>query len=454
MARIAGAKQLCRPVVPWDGGFGVFGAGRPGQQPDSSGPNGDGKSARQERQTGAAGESAAGNRVPNWLWRKSGRPSNKVIGIAVVTAAVVAAGTAYAVTQSGGQQGGSGTTLAASGPPMHVVAMSPGSANTGVDGASPILVSFSDPVATKSPRPRLSPSVPGRWSAQGSTMVFTPSIPFGPNTVVTVTVPGGSSGVQSAAGAKLTASVTAHFRTASYSQLALSELLTEQGYLPMTFTPTSNGVGKAQSLVSSPDPASLTPAGEAYSPPPGTFNFDSGYPSSLQSQWNPNVPNVLLRGAVMAFESEHNMTVNADLNAKFWNALFLAQQRGQRNQNGYTYAVADQHDPEYLTIYHDGHVVLRSLTNTGIPDSPTVNGTFPVYQKYRFQIMSGTNPDGSSYADPVSFVSYFNGGDAVHYFPRGGYGYQQSLGCVELPYTAAERAYPYLTYGSLVTVTG
>ena len=43
---------------------------------------------------------------------------------------------------------------------------------------------------------------------------------------------------------------------------------------------------------------------------------------------------------------------------------------------------------------------------------------------------------------------------AVHYFPRGGYGYQQSLGCVELPYNAAARAYPYLTYGSLVTVDG
>jgi hypothetical protein len=42
----------------------------------------------------------------------------------------------------------------------------------------------------------------------------------------------------------------------------------------------------------------------------------------------------------------------------------------------------------------------------------------------------------------------------VHYFPRGSYGSQQSLGCVELPYSSAEQAYPYLTYGSLVTVAG
>ncbi len=67
--------------------------------------------------------------------------------------------------------------------------------------------------------------------------------------------------------------------------------------------------------------------------------------------------------------------------------------------------------------------------------------------------MQGTNPDGSHYADPVSYVSYFDGGEAVHYFPRGSYGFPQSLGCVELPLNDAKRAWPYLTYGSLVTVT-
>ncbi len=66
-----------------------------------------------------------------------------------------------------------------------------------------------------------------------------------------------------------------------------------------------------------------------------------------------------------------------------------------------------------------------------------MDGTFPVYERFRFQIMRGANPDGSPYADPVSYVSYFNGGDAVHYFPRGSYGFQQSLGCVELPWNSA-----------------
>jgi hypothetical protein len=163
---------------------------------------------------------------------------------------------------------------------------------------------------------------------------------------------------------------------------------------------------------------------------------------------------VVLRGAVYAFKSEHHMTVNNAVNLSFWMALFKAALSDQTNANGYTYAVASQVDPETLTIYHNGKVVLKSLANTGIPASPTANGTFPVYEKFLQTWMSGTNPDGSKYHDLVQYVSYFNGGDAVHYFARGAYGFQQSLGCVELPLTQAKEAYPYLTLGSLVTVTG
>ena len=84
----------------------------------------------------------------------------------------------------------------------------------------------------------------------------------------------------------------------------------------------------------------------------------------------------------------------------------------------------------------------------------SADGTYPVYLRYQSQVICGTNPDGSRYADPVAFVAYFNAGDAVHYIPRPSYGWPQSLGCVELPLPAAQRAWGYLTYGSLVTVTG
>ena len=156
----------------------------------------------------------------------------------------------------------------------------------------------------------------------------------------------------------------------------------------------------------------------------------------------------------MAFQAQHGMKVNGVAGARVWTALIRAAGRGRGNRAGYSYAVASKGSPEMLTIWHDGHVVLRAAANTGIPVAPTADGTFPVYLRYRFQIMRGTNPDGSSYADPVEYVAYFDGGDAVHYFPRGSYGFPQSLGCVELPITAAAQAWPYLTYGSLVTVTG
>ena len=382
-------------------------------------------------------------------------PSAKVLAIGTAIVAAAAAGVVYAATQ-GSSEPGYGRVR--SGPVpighIHMTSITPAARSTGVDGAYPIIVSFSGPVAASSPRPRLRPQVPGSWSVQGDSLMFTPTVPFAPHTEVAVTVPGGTAGIRSAAGTLLTAPVTQHFTTGAYGQLALAEMLADQGYLPMTFSPANSGAVKAGATMAESAPASLTAAGEAYDPPMGTFSFDSGYPSMLQSMWKPNQPNVILRGAVMAFKSQHNMTIDGILTPQFWRALILAQQRGEQNKNGYTYAVASKRLPETLTIYHNGHFVMRSLTNTGILVAPTVNGTFPVFSRFRYTIMSGTNPGGSHYADPVSFVSYFNGGDAVHYFPRGGYGYQQSLGCVELPYNAAERAYPYLTYGSLVTVTG
>ena len=125
---------------------------------------------------------------------------------------------------------------------------------------------------------------------------------------------------------------------------------------------------------------------------------------------------------------------------------------GQSNKHGYTYAIAKEGSPETLTIWHDGRIVLHTLANTGIAVAPTTIGTSPVYLRYYFQIMKGKNPDGTKYADPVYYVSYFRAGEAVHFFNRGTYGWPQSLGCVELPLAGAKKAYPFLTYGSLVTV--
>jgi len=426
----------------------LFGEGRPDKQPADEGspeaeePAAD-PAAHRAEETGKAGRPAARllNRNP------------KIIGLAAVAVAVALTGGAFALTSNGGgSHGQAGHVQVASGP-IRLVSITPADGSSQVDGASPITVTFSGPVAGDTPRPTLEPSIAGTWQALGNQLIFTPETGFRPSSHVTVTVPAGLGGVHGAGGGLLASSATAQFRTGGYSQLRLAQLLGHLGYLPLTWSPATGGAAREQVSSFFTPQANVTQTSMAYDPPAGTFAWKPGYPAVLHGLWSPDsASNVVVRGAIMAFQAQHRMTIDGRATARLWRALFQADRRAEANTNGYTYAITSKSTPETLTIWHNGHVVLRSLANTGIPIRPTVDGSFPVYLRFRFQIMSGTNPDGSHYADPVSFVSYFNGGDAVHYFPRGAYGYQQSLGCVELPMTQAREAYPYLTYGSVVTV--
>jgi peptidoglycan hydrolase-like protein with peptidoglycan-binding domain len=266
---------------------------------------------------------------------------------------------------------------------------------------------------------------------------------------VTVKVPAGvlsAAGASAGTGGTLASPVTESFTTGWFSTLRLQQLLAQLGYLPMTWTASSGPAispGNANAELSA-----------AYAPPAGTFSWQGSYPSTLKNQWRTGSGNMLDVGAIRAFESVHGLTMDGSAGPAVWSALLTAVAKGQHNPHGYTYALASQNSPENLKIWHNGRLVFTSPANTGIAAAPTTDGTFPVYLRYYYQIMKGTNPDGSKYADPVYYVAYFHGGDAVHYFARGSYGWYQSLGCVELPWDAAKKAWPYLTYGSLVTVTG
>ena len=337
-------------------------------------------------------------------------------------------------------------------PNLQVVSVTPAAGARGVNGLSPIRVQFSAPLAPSSPMPTLSPSIAGNWTDQGDAVVFTPTVGYSENTRVTVKIPGGLAGVISVAGANagdggtLGSDLSPSFTTGSFSTMRLQQLLAQLGYLPLTWTPESD-------TTISPTNAQAELAA-AYNAPAGTFKWQPGYPSSLMDQWKAGSDNILDNGAVRAFESVTGLTMDGSAGRTVWADLFKAVAEGKDNPNGYTYALASQYSPENLKIWHNGRIVLESPVNTGIPASPTVDGTFPVYLKYYFSYMKGTNPDGTKYNDPVYYASYFNGGDAVHQFSRASYGWYQSLGCVELPWDSAEKAYPYLTYGSLVTVTG
>ena len=341
--------------------------------------------------------------------------------------------------------------------PEHVVSVTPAGGTTGVNGAADISVLFSEPLSPTSPMPALKPAIDGTWQRHANKAVFVPARGFSPRTKVTVQVPGGSAGVQSTGGGLLATPVTATFRTGKLSDVRIEQLLAQLGYLPLTWAPAT---GAAAPLTDAHAQLSA-----AYSPPAGTYTWQSGYPSALMRLWRPDKPSQVLQGAVMAFQADHGLTsdliyenqqgltLSGSIGHRLWRALFRAISRDATNKHGYTYALASQKAPETLTVWHDGAKIFRNLANTGIPVSPTAVRTDPVYIRYQSQIMKGTNPDGTKYADPVAWVAYFHGGEAVHYFPRYSYGSQQSLGCVELPWGPAKRIWPYLTFGTLVTVT-
>lgn len=328
---------------------------------------------------------------------------------------------------------------------IHVVSMTPQNGATGVTASQPVSITFSREISGHFPMPTVSPNVPGTWHVvNGDTLTFSPSQPFVPLTQVKVTVPAGRRGPVGTNGGTLAARVVDRFTMADGSTLRLQQLLSILDYSPLSWQPSSTPIAAGDAT------AQLE---AMYSPPAGNFAWrNSGWPSQLLALWKPGTYNVFTRGLVMSYQADHGLIVNGTTSEQLWSSLIQTVAAGDVNTGGYNYAIGNKVPPESLTIWHDGTVVLHSAANTGIPQSPTQAGTYPVFARYRHQIMRGKNPDGSSYADPVQFVAYFHGGDAVHYFPRAAYGIPQSLGCIELPLAAAAQAWPYLAYGTLVTV--
>ena len=406
--------------------FGVRGAGQQtaGQELEQpQGPDGGG--------TGHGGHRGPGQR---------GR--NRWILVAALAVIVIIAGTLYAVLRPG-----SGPASYAcpdrtlpDAAVLRVESVTPATSSTGVNGAAPVMVQFNGPLKAGSPNPVIQPAVAGTWTHAGDSAIFTPATAFRPSTRYTIGIP---AGIQALGGARLGGGTTAHFTTGGYSQLRLGQLLAQLGYLPMTWSAATGPAARAE--LASGGGTARSQAAMAFDPPAGTFAFQAGYPAAWPAMWTAGQPNVLLNGAVYAFEHNHGMLLNADLTPALWTALFKAAQVNDQNTAGYTYALASKTLPESLTIWHNGTEVFHSLANTGIPVAQTANGTFPVYQKFRFQIMRGTNPDGSSYSDPVSLRLLFQRGRRRALLPAAGLrlpaepglrraALERGRGCVPVPH--------------------
>jgi hypothetical protein len=333
-------------------------------------------------------------------------------------------------------------------PPARLpVAVSNPAPDAHVAPGTPITLTFSKPVADAlgADRPTLAPRTPGRWRQTDShTLVFQPSgLGAGFDSHLRLALPRAVD-VTDAAGNRLHATRRIDWTVPPGSMLRLQQLLAQAGYLPLDWTPAGAPVPRTER-------AQLQAAINA---PKGHFGWR--YPSTppeLRGLWSEGSLNQITRGAVMMFQHDKGLEVDAIPGPRVWRALLADAIAGKRRHDGYSYVYVHSTVPQSLTLWHNGQTILRSPGNTGVPAAPTQLGTFPVFEHIPVGTMSGTNPDGSHYNDPgIGWISYFNGGDAIHAFNRASFGTPQSLGCVELPLDAAAKVWPYTPIGTLVTV--
>lgn len=229
--------------------------------------------------------------------------------------------------------------------------------------------------------------------------------------------------------------------------------------------------------------------------------------------WNSENP--FIRGAVIQFERENGIlgpggTSEGRLHRNVLAALARPDARKNAYAYEWVYVTKGRHtrQPEQLHIWEAGtHFARGSFgntdkgfvthnswiegirVNTGVLGS-TPDGTWPIYQRLPVTTMRGAFPvpvssgeyqalagkqvpqwggasqtmpargfvNGSPvrwqpYDDPgIRWVNYFDDGRGIHYYPRAAYGFPQSAGCVEEPFSGARAVYRILHYGVPVTV--
>jgi lipoprotein-anchoring transpeptidase ErfK/SrfK len=314
---------------------------------------------------------------------------------------------------------------------------------------TPITLTFSKPVSQVlgSHLPAVQGSSGGTWRTISSHAIrYVPSgYGYGLDQRVSIPLP---SGVRLAGATVTGASSTGTWNVPAGSNTELNFILANLGYLPMTVS------------YAGQQPANTYAAQEAAAvdPPKATMGWQySNTPTGLTSQWegaNESDAAVMTQGAIMMFEDQHDMTTDGIAGPSVWKALIDAQIKGERNSFGYTFVSVTKGSPESLELWHSGTMKLSGIpVNTGVAGADTADGTFAVFEHVPVTTMSGTNVDGSHYTDPgIKWVSYFNGGDALHEYPRGSYGFPQSNGCVEMNDPDASSVYPYTPIGTLVQV--
>jgi lipoprotein-anchoring transpeptidase ErfK/SrfK len=323
--------------------------------------------------------------------------------------------------------------------PVSVVATVPATGATDVPSNQVVTVTLSDPIATVTAVPTFDPMVAGTWKKTAANrLTFAAAAPFLPTVTETLTIP---AGLRTTSGATLGTPTKVTFAVAQASTERLQQLLAQESYLPLTFTPTSP----------------TTPPVALATAQPGSFAWRwADLPPDFTSQWIEGSENVITKAALMSFQNQHGLKVDAIAGSAVWTALLADAVAHKANAQPYVDVLVSKQVPQTLTLYENGAPAMANVpVNTGAPGADTADGTFPVFEHVPSSRMQGTNPDGSTYDDPaVPWASYFNGGDALHGFVRASYGTPQSNGCVEMPIATAAQVWPLTPIGTPVTVIG
>ncbi len=349
-----------------------------------------------------------------------------------------------------------------------------------LNGTLPLRVRLSAPPAPFSPRPTLSPAVAGAWTTRGDSELFTPASTLDPCASYTLTIPAASTAV---AHSPLAKQRTVTLSVQCPSTKGLQQTLARLGYLPYDTHSSSRArafeaeVAEAQSAGAKASATGQTADGTSDAATATQASLYSYSPAHVDRRVaainafdpSPEAPDARVndapaleygqldettKGALIVFQSEHEIEPTGTPEAATWKALLRAAELHERDPSPYTFVTVTESLPETLEVHRDNRVVFSTPANTGVPGAETAQGTFPIYSRFVSTTMTGTDVDGTKYTVPdVPWVNYFNGGDAVHGYPRASYGFPQSNGCVELPIEAAAQVYPMLKIGDIVEVS-
>jgi peptidoglycan hydrolase-like protein with peptidoglycan-binding domain len=322
-------------------------------------------------------------------------------------------------------------------PPTQLAALPP---RTVLNGTAPLTVRLSAPVAAGSPSPSLQPSVAGTWSVVGDSEVFSPVSTLQPCSRYSLTVWARTS---SSGHAQLGRRRTIALRVACPPLAGLQQALARLGYLGAKFHPRYD--------VSIPAGAETRreAAEHAFHPPRGALVADpSDAPPAQMGQLDATT-----RGALTVYQADRGLEASGEPNSATWASLLYDVTNNRRDRQPYTWVTVSESLPETLEVHRGHRVVFSTPANTGVPGAETAQGIFPIYSRLVSTTMVGEDVDGTKYDVPdVPWVNYFNGGDAVHGYPRESYGFPQSNGCVELPIEAAHTVFGMLAVGDIVWV--